>query len=471
MSNHEYVFTPCSASSGDLGAQRGYAIADAYARSRDLGEGEVVLAAGDGLPGAGDPAVERWAQWLIGKLDAAGSIYERGGEGWKLRTGKLHEESERRLGELEGWSDTAVAGQRKVLEHVDDPGGDGTDLEQSLSKLAAAGWSVDSKKDKKAAAVHYAAGDLPLAQGADWRAAGAVHPRLAAALGFFLAALPADKRESEPGQAGELEGRLPATAVVGPDDAAALLDIRTVAKALRDAGGLDLPNGEPLGRVLEVGRVRLRATSGAAAAADAGSTSTSGTDVASGANGSGATDDNAPRAATAAANDPAALIAAHGADAVRFALLHAAAPEKRFRGGDDVVGYAAGFLADLRDFAAARLDGAAPADGIDLDDGLRRRLAGWCDTATSRPAENYERLAIHRATRNAVTLLARIKDFDAAVAEQRGDVAGADRAAVAVALTELAQLLVPLAPETATALSEQLRSNRPQALAGADKAE
>ena len=440
MSNHSYVFTPCPAADGDLGALRGHAIANAFACFQGTRAGETLFVSKEDLPAAGDPAVERWAQWLIGKLDAAGSIYQRGSEGWKLRTGQLHEENERRLDELGAWSGTAIAGQRKLLEHVDDPGDDGTDLEQSLSKLAAAGWSVDSKKDKKAPAVHYAAGDLPLAQAEDWRAAGATHPRLAAALGFFLAAVPAAQRESaEPGQAAGLAGWLPATAIAGPDDAAALLDIRTVAKALRDAGALDLASGEPLGRVLEVGKVRLRATT---------SSSSNGSEPAAG-------DEGAAQAATAAANDPAALVAAHGDDAVRFALLHAAAPEKRFRGGDDVVGYAAGFLAGVGEIAASRLGGGTAAERIDLGDGLRRRLAGWCDTATSRTAENYEQLAIHRATRNAVTLLARIKDFDAAVSAHRGEVAGADREAVAVALTDLARLLEPLAPETAGALWRQ----------------
>lgn len=474
MSNHSYVFTPCPAGAGDLGALRGYAIADACARFREAGEGGVVFAAGGDVRGPGDPNVERWAQWLLAKLDAAGSLYQRSGEGWRLRTGKLYEESERRLGELSGWSDGAIAGQRKLLEHVDDPGNDGDDLEQSLSKLAAAGWSVDSKKDKKAPAIHYAAGDLPLARGEDWRAAGAVHPRLAAALGFFLAALSEDERASaaDPGAAAALTERLPAFVVAGPDDAAALLDIRTIAKALRDAGGLDLPSGEPLGRVLEVGKVRLRATHAkAASGADAASTSISGTNAAAGTTGettptadaasastsetnaaAGTTGEGEAQAAAAAANDPAALAAKHGADAVRFALLHAAAPEKRFRGGDDVVGYAAGFLAGLDAFAGPRLAGAAAGGRIDPDDRLRRRLAGWCDVAVTRTAENYERLDLHRATRNAITLLARIQDFDAAVTEQRGEVAGADREAVAIALSQLAQLLAPLAPEAAAAL-------------------
>jgi hypothetical protein len=481
-SSYSYVFTTCAATGGDLATLRGFAVADACARA---GGDAVALVSADGLPGPADPGVERWAQWLIGKLDAAGSVYQRGGEGWRLRTGKLHEESERRVGELDGWSEAALAGQRKLLEHVDDPGDDGTDLEQSLSKLAAAGWSVDSKKDKKAPAVHYAAGDLPLATGDDWRATGAVHPRLAAALGFFLAALPEEARAAEPdSQAAALADALPALAVAGPDDAAALLDIRTVAKALRDAGALDLPGGEPLGAVIAVGKVRLRAapsakataaTNGAAPAPGAATATampsgdTPETDAGSTAPTDGArdADDSAAQDATATANDPSALAARHGAEAVRFALLHAAAPEKRFRGGDDVVGYAARFLAELDELAAARLDGAAPGGDIDLDDGLRRRLAGWCATAAARTAENYDRRDLHRATRNTITLLARIRDFDAAVSERRGEVSGADRQAIAAALGVLGRLLAPLAPSSAAALARSAPQDRP-ALAVAD---
>jgi hypothetical protein len=461
MSNDPYIFVPRPGGGGDLdlSALRGCAIADACARFEGAGGRDVLFAPGlggeaagpplealaiafdrDRTPALGDAVVERWAQWLLEKLDAAKAIYHRTGAGWQLRTGKLHEESERRLGELAGWSDAALAEQRKLLAHVDDPGDSGSELEQSLSKLAAAGWTIDAKKDKGPPTVHFAAGDMPLAQGDDWRAAGAVHPRLAAALAFFLAAVPPAERESAPAeQIAAVAGRLPATAVVG-EDAAALLDVRTIAKALRDTGGLDLPSGEPLGRVLMRGTFSLRAARAGAQPAPAA-------DRANGA-------DPAPAAADPSA--AGALIAAHGSEAVRFALLHAAAPPKRFHGGEDVVGYAAAFLARLRELAAARLDGGAPGARIDPGDGLRRRLAGWCDTAAARTAENYERLDLHRATRNAIELLARIADFDARVAEQRGEVAGDDRQAIAVALAVLAQLIAPLTPAAAGELWRQV---------------
>jgi hypothetical protein len=452
VSDAHYVLTTARPTGGDpdLTSLRGWAVADAYARFRRQAGDDVLFVPGLGEPGGGadasdvlvalgidfdadrlpaldDPAIERWGQWLLEQLDAAGAIYQRAGEGWRLRNAKAHEESERRLDELDSWNKAALSGQRKLLEHVDDPGDSGTDLEQSLSKLAAAGWSVDAKKDKGPPTIFYAAGDLPLVRGEDWRAPGALDPRFAAALAALIGALPADRREDPPPGDAELLARLlPALAIVGPDAALALLDLRTVAKALRDAGGLALPDGEPLGPVLTHAKLGLRAApSSNGAAPDAAGDATA----------------------------PAALVTAHGGDAVRFALLHAAAPAKRFHAGADVVGYAAAFLGRLRELATARLDGSATGDRIDADDELRRRLAGWCDTAVARTAENYERLDMHRATRNVIALLARIDDFAARASERGGgELAGADREAVAVALTVLARLLVPLAPAAAAEL-------------------
>jgi hypothetical protein len=429
--SNPYVLTLSATSGGDrdLSSLRGHAIADAHVRFRRMTGDDVLFE-----PEADDATVERWGQWLLERLEAADGIYQRGGEGWRLRSGKLHEESERRLAELSGWSDKALDGQRELLKHVDDPGDSGNELEQSLSKLAAAGWNVDSKKDKGPPAVFYAAGDLPMASGDDWRAPGALHPRFAAALALLVAALPPDRRSGDPDEQGaELAARLPALAVVGDGTSAALLDLRTIAKALRDAGALELGDGEPVAPALLHGSFKLRAVKRKRAAS---------------ANGAAAE----PATATADPSDPAALIAAHGEDAIRFALLHAAAPAKRFAATDDVLGYAAGFLTSVREFAAPRLDGVAAGTGIEDSDALRRRLAGWCDTAVAKSTENHERLELHRATRNAIALLARIEDFDARVAAERGELAGADREAVAAALAVLARLLAPLAPAAATEL-------------------
>ncbi len=426
MPNHQYVLTLSATPGGrDLSSLRGHAIADAHVRFRRMGGDDVLFE-----PEIDAATIERWGQWLLEQLDAGDGMYQRSGEGWRLRCGKLHGESERRLDELSGWSDKALNGQRELLEHVDDPGDTGNELEQSLSKLAAAGWNVDSKKDKGPPTIFYAAGDMPLSTADDWRTPDTLHPRFAAALALLVATLPADARDSDPAaRAGDLAARLPALAVVGDGAGPVLLDLRTIAKALRDAGALGLDSGEPVAPALAHGQFKLRAVKRKRSAST---------------NGAGA-DSSDP-------NDADALIAAHGEDALRFALLHAAAPRKRFSATDDILGYSAGFLRDLGEFATARLEGAAAGARIDSSDGLRRRLAGWCDTAVARSTENHAQLDLHRATRNAITLLVRIKDFDARVTESRDEPAAADREAVAAALAVLALLLAPLAPTAADEL-------------------
>jgi hypothetical protein len=455
-----YVLVPAASVGGeaDLAALRGFAVADAHARFRRQRGEDVLLAlaldaqAADLLrprldalglavdwersPTTADPAVERWAQWLIGKLEEAGRA-ERHGDGWRLSGNAAHEESERRLAELPSWSDAALAEQRELLKHVDAPADEGDELEQSLSKLAAAGWSVEAKgaKAKEEPAAHFAAGHLPLATGEDWRAPGAVHPRLAAALTPLVAAVAPDERGDAP--PAELARSLPAALTVAlQDSGAALLDLRTLAKALRDVGALDLADGEPLGPVLASGRLRLRAVRRRG--------DDQSLDLASG----------------------DALVAACGGDAVRFALLHAAAPEKRFNGAADLLGYAARFVEQLREYAAPRIAGADPVARIDAGDGLRRRLVGWCDTAVARSGENHERLALHRATRNAAQLLQRIQDFDRRVTEHRGELAGADAEAVGVALTVLARLAAPLVPAAAEELWSATAAGEPLTDAG-----
>ena len=432
MPSDPYVFTLSAASGGDrdLATLRGEAIADAHVRFRRMAGGDALFQP----PEVDQATVERWGQWLIEQLEAGDRIYQRSGEGWRLRSGKLHEESEQRLGELNGWSDKALAGQRELLEHVDDPGDSGDELEQSLSKLAAAGWNVDSKKDKGPPTVYFAAGDMPLAIGDDWRTSGALHPRFAAALTLLIASLPPDRRDGDPSSQGaELAARLPALAIVGDNTNAALLDLRTIAKALRDAGGLELDDGEPVGPALLHGGFKLRAVKRKRAAA---------------ANGA-----SAEPAAAPDPNDPVTLVATYGEDTLRFALLHAAAPTNRFSATDDILGYVAAFLADLRAFGTSRVDNAtAAAARIYGSDGLRRRLAGWCDTAVARSTENHERIDLHLATRNAIRLFARIEDFAARVTADRGDLAGADREAVATALAVLSRLLAPLAPGVAREL-------------------
>jgi leucyl-tRNA synthetase len=338
-------------------------------------------------------------------------------------------------------------------------------LAKGLPKAGGLAWKVDAKAAKPSPAVRFFAEDMPVSRGRAWgppvpavhceqcgtvavpldqlplkppadldvssrgnpladrvdfidcecprcgaaakRDSGTIHPRLGAACIELALAVPAADRAESMFDHPDLRRWLPTAQTVEPPDAGvALLDMRTIAKALRDAGAEGIPaDGEPHGPTLIHESFTLDAA-----------------------------------------------IDAHGADAVRWALLHAAAPTKAFAGGEDVLRRAGAFLEELRSFAEPRLEGAEARSRIDAGDGLRRRLAGWCDTAVARVAENYERLDLHRATRNVEQLLTRIQDFERRVGEHRGEVAGPDREAVAVALAVLVQLLAPLAPR----LAEQL---------------
>jgi leucyl-tRNA synthetase len=343
---------------------------------------------------------------------------------------------------------------------------DATDkvLGKQLPKAGGLAWKIESKPPRTSPAVRYLAADMPLSRGRAWgapvpvvhcdecgvvgvpaeqlplrppanldvtargnalaedanylkcecpkcgaparRDAGTLHPRLGAAWIEVALAVPSSDRAERMFGHSDLARWLPtAQTIEGPNADDALLDMRTVAKALRETGALELESGEPHGPTLLHEAMEIE-----------GQVSGEG------------------------------LSEAYGSDAVRFALLYAAAPGKAFSGGTEVVRHSAAFLDELRAFVESRLGGAGGDARIDTNDGLRRRLASWCDTAVSRVAENYEDLAMHRATRNVVELLARIQDFERRVSEHRGEISGADLEAVGVATQVLIRLLAPLTP-------------------------
>jgi leucyl-tRNA synthetase len=157
--------------------------------------------------------------------------------------------------------------------------------------------------------------------------------------------------------------------------------------------------------------------------------------------------------------EPRVLVEQFGADSVRFAILYAASPEKSFNWDENIAVHCHRFLKQLWDYAESRLrvvDTRNPQ--IDISDRLRQRLANWCDTATEKITNNFETLAMQRATRNIMLLLTRIEDFEKRKITERGVLEERDEYALAVALALLLQFVAPIAPHIAEELWERCKS-------------
>jgi leucyl-tRNA synthetase len=206
--------------------------------------------------------------------------------------------------------------------------------------------------------------------------------------------------------------------VWGADGGQYIFDLRATAKALRDAGPWSwLADGEPFSHTLVHEMVQL--------------------------------DGEKMSKHLGNVVDPDALVAAVGADAVRLAVLGAAAPRNPLRWTDDVLRRSSGFVSELWDFAEARLcvRPQPPEDAaFETSDHLRARLARWCAAAIRRVTEDVEQLNLHRAADNVVQLLAQIQRFEARALQRRGELEASDAEAVVLALRVLIRLLAPMAP-------------------------
>jgi leucyl-tRNA synthetase len=156
--------------------------------------------------------------------------------------------------------------------------------------------------------------------------------------------------------------------------------------------------------------------------------------------------------------NPQDLVADYGADAVRFAVLYAAAPSRPFSWNDLALKHCASFLSGFWAYAQPRLEARRelPADAaIETDSKWRSRLALWCEKGVERVTQHYERREPHQATRNIMRFADRIKDFEKRVIKQRGELAEADEDALAIALLQVVSLLSPVAPHMAEELWER----------------
>jgi leucyl-tRNA synthetase len=150
--------------------------------------------------------------------------------------------------------------------------------------------------------------------------------------------------------------------------------------------------------------------------------------------------------------DPDELLERFGADTLRLAVLYAARPQKSLNWSDSAVQHCHRFLKGLWSYTQAH----AAMDPEPLDDKgayetehLRRRLEKWCDTAVEKVSEDMRELEMHKAVRNVMRLLDRIKDFEDKVLERTGgDLGQQNHELLMRALAVLAQMLIPFAPHS-----------------------
>jgi leucyl-tRNA synthetase len=154
--------------------------------------------------------------------------------------------------------------------------------------------------------------------------------------------------------------------------------------------------------------------------------------------------------------DPDELVAEHGADTVRLAVLYAAGPAKALNWTDGALRFASRFLRGLWDYTQARVAAAAtaPENAEAAADTafIRERLGKWCDNGIERITADLEELQMHKAVRNVTRLLERIKDYEKRIVERRGQLSRADHEALLEALVLLARALSPFAPHIAEEL-------------------
>jgi leucyl-tRNA synthetase len=237
--------------------------------------------------------------------------------------------------------------------------------------------------------------------------------------------VPAAEREGSMFTSAELQRWLPVHLVIwGADGGGSMFDQRMTAKVLRDAEVLPhLADGEPHQRVLMHEMVHL--------------------------------DGRKMSKHLGNVVDPDALLERVGADTVRLAVLYAAAPTNILTWTDQALQYCHRWLHNFWQYAQPRLEGVGEVPQPDPEEGaakLRRRLDNWHAVAVRRITENMEGLDTHRAARNVMTLVERIRDFEKRVIRAQDELTPSDTAALQAALLDAVRMLAPLAPHIAEEL-------------------
>ncbi|HMI93031.1 MAG TPA: class I tRNA ligase family protein [Polyangiales bacterium] len=237
--------------------------------------------------------------------------------------------------------------------------------------------------------------------------------------------VPAAEREGSMFTSEELRRWLPVHIVIwGADGGGSMFDQRMTAKVLRDADVLPhLADGEPHQRVLMHEMVHL--------------------------------DGRKMSKHLGNVVDPDALLERVGADTVRLAVLYAAAPTNILTWTDQALQYCHRWLHNFWQYALPRLEGAGEVGAPDPEEGaakLRKRLDNWHEVAVRRITENMEGLETHRAARNVMTLVERIRDYERRVLRAQDSLTPSDQRALQRALLDAVVMLAPLAPHIAEEL-------------------
>jgi len=217
------------------------------------------------------------------------------------------------------------------------------------------------------------------------------------------------------------DGRwLPVDLMIGGSDQvrSCFFHVRMIAKALKALGLSDVD--EPVRTLLPIGMVQ---SEGAKMSKSAGN-----------------------------AIDLEDLLFRHGADAVRFAVLSGAAPERDFNWSPSLVQRAEGFLGAVRRFGAhAALQNTPSA--VDAASASRAKLAGWVATGVHKVTLNLTRNEFHLFAQNLEFLLDRLQAFERA---SGGAAAAEDAAALRLAWRTFVRILAPAAPHLAEELWARL---------------
>ncbi len=152
--------------------------------------------------------------------------------------------------------------------------------------------------------------------------------------------------------------------------------------------------------------------------------------------------------------DPRNIIARYGTDALRLAMMGAAAPDSDVNWSNDSVRRSYAFLArvyrfSVRHSAALRFDTMDASEVIDTGYSLTGKLAASLDKAVERTTASMGQNMFHLAHANLQLFFAKIEGYELEARKRRLELDQRDRGALAVSFGSFLKMLAPLCPHIA----------------------